>query len=69
VEALEDRAVPGGVPGGVVTGSIAALLGAKVASPSHLILPSSKSDGAGDGGPFHLVGFISRSSGEEIPQQ
>ncbi len=71
LEALEDRAVPGGLSGGVIANSVAALLGAKVAGPSHTIsIPvDSKSGGAGDGRPFHLVGFVTRSSGEEIPQE
>jgi hypothetical protein len=66
LEALEDRAVPGGVVGSVV--SNAAQFGARVSSPSHVILSGTKPAGAGYG---ILPGFevqISRSSGEEIPQ-
>lgn len=60
--------MPGGLSGGVIANSVAALLGAKVAGPSHMVLVGRKPAGAGDGSPFHLVGFITRSTGEEIPQ-
>ena len=61
METLETRAIPGGVPGGVVTGSLtAALLGAKVAGPSQVTVLGSQ--------PTGIEIFISRSSGEEIPQ-
>ena len=67
LEALEGRAVPGGVAQGV---SGAALLGAEGGGPSHVILfgIGSKPGGVGDG---ILSGFEvlrTRGSGEEIPQ-
>ena len=65
LEILEDRAAPGGI----VTGGLsAALLGAKVGSPSHVIALGSTPAGVGYS---ILPGFevqISRSAGEEIPQ-
>jgi hypothetical protein len=65
LEALEDRAVPGGV----VTGSLSAtLLGAKVSGPSHVILLGSKPADVGHGIPSGFEVLITRSSGEEIPQ-
>jgi hypothetical protein len=69
LEALEDRAVPGGVPGGVVTGSLsAALLGAKFSGPSHVIPLGSTPAGVGHGILHGFEVLLSRSSGEEIPQ-
>jgi hypothetical protein len=60
---------PGGAAGGVIHNvTSAALLGAKVGSPSHVIPLGSTSVGVGHG---ILPGFevrLSRSSGEEIPQ-
>src|SRR5438876_422548 len=70
VETLEERTTPGGTPAGVanIVSGAAALLGAKVAGPSHVTLFGSKAAGAGDG-IFGLAFTISRSSGEELPQQ
>jgi hypothetical protein len=50
LEALEDRAVPGGARGGVDMRDLsAALLGPEVGGPSHVSLLDSKPGGAGDG--------------------
>jgi hypothetical protein len=69
LEALEGRAVPGGVTGEVLHAvSSTALLGAKVSCPSHQISLDSKPAGV-EYGILPGVGvLITRSSGEEIPQ-
>jgi hypothetical protein len=75
LEALEDRAVPGGAPGGVLGDivSLAPPLGAKVSGPSHVshshvISLGHQPAGVGHGIPSGFEIQISRSSGEEIPQ-
>jgi hypothetical protein len=60
LEALEERANPGGVIGSV---SSVALLGANVGSPSHVILFGGNLAGIGEEIPQQLAGI-----GEEIPQ-
>jgi hypothetical protein len=60
LETLEERANPGGVIGSV---SSAALLGANVGSPSHVILFGGNLAGIGEEIPQQLAGI-----GEEIPQ-
>jgi hypothetical protein len=71
LEALEDRAVPGGAAGGVAdVVSVSALLGAKVSSPSHVIPFGSKPAGGTDGilSGFAITPARHDAIGEEIPQ-
>jgi hypothetical protein len=69
MEALETRALPGGMAGGVILAPAAqpVLPSARVSHPTQVSLPGGKPAGAG--GLLHIGPSISRSVGEEIPQQ